>query len=153
MLTVKIEGLKQLENALGELPKATAKNVVTRTLKRAAEPVGEAASRNSPEMSGKLERSVVVGTKLTRRQRTSTTRRMGDGSFRAESKNYVEIHIGTRLSRGMFTEFGTFKDRAQMWFSRAWGETKSGTLDIIRSDLAEQIDKAARRMARKAAKR
>lgn len=153
MLTVKVDGLRQLEAALAQLPKATAKNVVTRTLKSAAEPVDSEASRNAPEMTGRLQKSVIVGTRLTRSQRTGGARRMRDGSFRSESKNYVELHIGTSMSRGMFTEFGTFKDRAQMWFSRAWAATKMRSLEIITSNLRNEIDRAAARLARKAAKR
>jgi HK97 gp10 family phage protein len=149
--TVKVEGFKELEKALAELPKATAKNVAKRTLMEAAEPVDEAATANAPFMRGKLERSVVTGTKLTRRQKGRSASWTGSG-FRSESKNYVEVHIGTKLSRGMFTEFGTFKDRAQGWFTKAWHSTQMKALDIIKERLGEQISKAATRLAKKRAK-
>lgn len=146
---VKFEGGKELEKALAELPRATAKNVARRALMKAADPIDDQASANSPEMSGKLERSVITGTRLTRRQRSGGARLQSDGSFRAQSKSYVEMHVGTALSRGIFTEFGTFKDRAQMWFTRAWEATKNRSLGIIKTDLGPEIEKAAARLRKK----
>lgn len=151
-MAIKLEGFKELEKALADLPRATAKNVGRRTLKEAADPVDEVASRNAPKEIGKLERSVITGTRLTRRQRTGGARRTA-GGFRSESKNYVEVHVGTSLSRGLFTEFGTFKDRAQFWFTRAWEATKMQALDIIKDRLGANVEKAAARHARKLARR
>jgi hypothetical protein len=51
----------------------------------------------------------------------------------------------------MFTEFGTFKDPAQMWFTRAWESTKSEALEIIAKTLGAEIGKAATRLAKKRA--
>ncbi len=46
--TVKIEGLKQLDAALGELTKATARAVTRRALLKAAEPMVQAAKQFAP---------------------------------------------------------------------------------------------------------
>jgi HK97 gp10 family phage protein len=150
--TVRIDGLRELDAALAELPKATAKNVLKRTLTKGADPVEKAAEQNAPEMSGKLERSIIIGTRLTRSQRDGGPTLQADGSFLSAAKGYVAVHIGTSLSRGMFTEFGTFKDPAQMWFTRAWESTKNEALEIISKTLGTEIEKAAARLARKAAK-
>lgn len=147
--TVKIKGLRELEAALSELPKATQKNVLKRVMMPAADVVDEAASGNAPEDTGKLERDVHVGTKLTRRQHTGGAQRQADGSFGSAAKNYVEVHIGTSLARGMFTEFGTFKDAAQMWFTRAWAGTQAPALEIISAKLAGEIEKAANKLRAK----
>lgn len=138
-----------MEAALSELPKATARNVLKRVMKPAADPIESAAESNAPELTGRLERDVHVGTKLTRRQRTGGARRQSDGSFRADAKNYVELHIGTSLPRAMFTEFGTFKDPAQMWFTRAFEATKGEALEIMTGTLAGEIEKAANRLRKK----
>lgn len=150
-MTVKLEGFKELDQALGKLPKSTAKNVLRRTLSRAADPVDDEASANTPKDTGKLERSVVVGTRLTKSQRAGGAVLTGSG-FRSAAKNYVEVHIGTAMGRGMFTEFGTFKDPPQAWFRRAWDSTKGEALEIIKSDLGTEIEKAAKRYAKKLAK-
>ena len=44
-ITVSVSGLKELDQALGELPKATARNVLKRTLNKAAVPMVEEAKR------------------------------------------------------------------------------------------------------------
>jgi HK97 gp10 family phage protein len=140
VLTFKLEGFKELDRALGELPKATARNVLKRTLKKAADPVAQAAQANAPHETGTLEHSVIVGTNLTRSQ---------SRGVRREGKSFAEIYIGTSLGRGMFTEFGTFKDHPQLWFTRAWESTQAEAMAIISTTLGTEIEKAAARLARK----
>jgi HK97 gp10 family phage protein len=147
-VAIKLEGFKELDRALGQLPKATAKNVLKRVLMKAADPVDEAASNAAPQDTGKLERSVIAGTRLTKSQRGAGARLTAEG-FRSDAKNYVEVHIGTSLSRAMFTEFGTFKDPPQAWFRGAWEQTKGQALDIIKSELGTEIERAAKRYAKK----
>jgi HK97 gp10 family phage protein len=145
----KVEGLRELEAALSELPKATQKNVLKRVMMPAADPIERAAESNAPEMTGRLERDIKIGTKLTRGQRTGGAKLQANGSFRSASKNYVELHIGTALSRAMFTEFGTYKDAAQMWFTRAFEATKHASLAIMTTTLGPQIETAAARLRKK----
>src|SRR5438046_2664884 len=132
-MIVKFEGGKELERALAELPKATGKNVVTRTLNKAANPIDDKASSLAPVLSGALERSVVTGKKLTRSQGRGSDRFVPGLGFRSESKNYVEIHVGTAQPRGMFMEFGTFKDHPQPFLGPAWDQEKLHALEIIKS--------------------
>ena len=141
--TVKLEGFRELDKALGELPKATARNTLKRALTPAADHVDYVASGAAPHDTGKLEQSIIVGTKLTSRQAREAKR---------AGKNFAEIHIGTRLGRGMFTEFGTFKDPPLMWFTRAWDISKNTALEIISANLASEIEKSAARLAKKRAK-
>lgn len=145
---MRLEGFAELDKALGQLPKATAKNTLRRVLKKAAVPVDDAASHAAPTDTGRLELSVVTGTQLTRSQRGAAAR-LTDGGFRSASKNYVEVYVGTKLSRGMFQEFGTFKDVPNPWFRPAWEATQDIALGIIKSDLGAEIEKAAKRYAKK----
>lgn len=140
----KLEGFRELDRALGQLPKATAKNVLRRTLKKAAQPIDDAASAAAPFLTGGLQKSVITGTRLTRSQRR--------GSFLQTSNYYAEIHIGTSLSKGMFREFGTFKDAPHPWFRPAWEANKDRALNIIKVELKGEIAKAAKRYAKKLAK-
>lgn len=148
-ISVKIEGLQALDAALAELPKATAKNVLKRTLMKGADLVEAAAQQDAPKETGTLDRSVVEGTRLTRSQRDDGPTLQADGSFLSAAKGYVAVFVGTAMSRGMFTEFGTFKDRPQMWFTRAWESTKNEALEVISSMLGSEIEKAADRLRRK----
>jgi HK97 gp10 family phage protein len=143
-VAIKLEGFAELDRALGQLPKATAKNVLRRVLKKAADPVDQAASEAAPFLTGGLQRSVISGTRLTRSQQR--------GSFLRTSNYYAEIHVGTSMGRGMFQEFGTFKDNPQPWFRPAWESNKDRALNIIKVELGGEIEKAAKRYAKKLAK-
>ena len=70
MAKFKIEGLAELDEALTELPKATARNVLLRTLKAEGQRIADAGARNAPRLTGALAESYTVGTKLSRRQRS-----------------------------------------------------------------------------------
>lgn len=139
---IKLEGFRELDKALGELPKTTAKNTLVRTLKKAAVPVRDAAQENAPKETGDLEHHITIGTRLTRSQARDNR----------ERKSFAEVYIGTNLSRGMFTNFGTFKDAAQLWFDRAWASTQGEALTIISTDLGKEIERSAARLAKKRAK-
>jgi HK97 gp10 family phage protein len=142
--TFRLEGFKELDRALGQLPKATAKNVLRRTLRKAAQPIDDDASAAAPFLTGGLQKSVITGARLTRSQR--------GGSYLRTSNYYAEIHVGTSLSKGLFTEFGTFKDPPQPWFRPAWEANKDQALNIIKVELKGEIEKAAKRYAKKLAK-
>lgn len=143
---VKLEGLKELEAALGQLPKATGRNVLRRVLKEAGEPIAQAARAKAPRETGNLIESIDVGTRLTRRQ---------TGQHKKQST--VEMHVGSGPNPQSITqEFGTFKEPAQPFMRPAWDSQKRAALDIIYNLLWPEIERAATRhankLARKAAK-
>lgn len=143
MATVRIDGLRELDRALGELPKATARNVLRRVLRKAAAPVEAAMDSRAPKLTGHLQTSVITGTKLTGRQARDAKK---------EGKAFSEIHVGTSDPAGMFQEFGTFKEPAQPWATPAWEATKDDALRIIGDELGTEIERAAARLARKRAR-
>src|SRR5690606_41921919 len=67
-VTVKIEGLKELDRALGQLPKSAAKATLRKVLKEAAEPVARLARQKAPKDEYHLHESIDVSTRLNRRQ-------------------------------------------------------------------------------------
>lgn len=153
---VKVEGLKEVRAALMELPKATAKNVMRRVLKKRAAPIVEAARRRVPVDQGDLRESIVASTRLTRRQR---------GKHKKDGPNDVEIFIGPdSRPQAHWVEFGTEgrkqrktgKDVGRVimepYMRPAWDAERMGVLDGIREDMWEEIEKAVSRRARKAAK-
>lgn len=144
-MTVKLEWLVGSEKALGEVgSKATQKNVLVRTLKKAAAPIDDMASSLAPVETGGLQISIVTGTQLTRRQKSS--------AYKAGKLGVAEVHVGTKLSRGLFQEFGTFKMRPHPFMRPAWDANKGKALEIISKELWTEIQKAADRAARKRAK-
>lgn len=144
-MIVKVEGLADLDKALSELPKATARNTLQRVLKRRAEPVKEAWQQNAPVLTGHYERSIIVGpsSRLTARQKRDAKK---------EGKYFAEIHIGTSDPAGQQNEFGNSHMPANPSGRPAWEATKDGTLDGIAKDLGDEIEKARARLARKASR-
>lgn len=136
-------GLRDLTRALGELPKTTARNTLKRVLVKAAKPIEDAAETNAPKLTGRLTRSIVTGTRLTRPQARQAKK---DGKF------FAEVHVGTADPAGIPQEFGTFKESAQPFMRPAWEANKDGALKIIKDELGTEIEKSAARLARKAAR-
>lgn len=145
MPAVKIEGLRELEQALSELPKATARNTLVRTLKKGAARVQEAWAPNVPVLTGHLQHSINIGpsSKLTPRQKRDAKK---------EGKYFAEYHVGTSDPAGMQLEFGNVNMPAQPSGRPAWDSTKDDVLRNIGKDLGTEIEKSAARQARKAAK-
>lgn len=145
---VKVDGLKELDAALGELPKTTGKAVLRRVLKKAAQPVADAAERLAPRDDGTLAASIGVSTKLTTRQKREH-RKM----FKSD-KASVEMFVGAgKLPQAHIQEFGSETIVTPQPFMRpAWDGNKMAVLEAIKNDLGGEIMKAAQRLARKAAR-
>ena len=136
----KVEGLKDLETALLDLPKATARNVMLRTLKEQGAPIRDAGEANAPKLSGKLKLSYAISTKLSRRQKSLN-----------KKQSPVEVYIGPGPHpKGVQTEFGNAHQRAEPHLRPAFDAKVRLVLDGIKVSLAGQIEKARARLARKA---
>ncbi len=140
--TFKIEGLSEVAEGLNELSKATGTNVLKRALKAAADPISSAAKQKAPRFSGHLQQSVKPSDKLSRRQKSL---------YHKESE--VEIFVGpAALVQAITQEFGTVTNHPQPFMRPAWQENKHAALDSIKDILAEEIEKARVRIARKTAR-
>lgn len=141
---VKIEGLAELQTALRELPDATAKNVVRRILRKRGEPIAERARQLAPLDQGELKESIAVGTRLSKRQRRL---------HRKIDPNDIEVFIGPGpLPQAHLQEFGTQNHPAKPFMRPAWDANRDSLLNSLKVDLWNEIQKAAGRLARKAAK-
>lgn len=147
-----VEGLRELDKALGELPKSTGKAVLRRVLKKAGEPIAADMRAMAPDAPGSspkrdLRSSIGVSTKLSKRQRKAHRK-----AFR-DDKAAAEMFVGAGpLPHPHLQEFGTFKEAPQPFARPAWDANKSKALEIIKVALADEITKAATRIARKQAK-
>lgn len=145
--TVKVEGLRELEKALGELPRATGKNVLRRVLRTAGEPMVRDAKALVPVASGKLRDSIAVATQLSKRQRALYKKMFAD------DKASVEMFVGVAaLPHAHLQEFGTSRHGPQPFMRPAWDANKNGMLDSIKDELGVEIAKAAKRLAAKQAR-
>lgn len=137
-----IEGLSELDEALGEFPKATEKNILKRALTQAGTPIAADAQLASRKMSGKLQRSYGVSQKLSRRQKS-----------RLKKESAVEVYAGPgALVQAITEEFGTSGQAAHPTLRPAWDRLKMTALNTFRDLLKVEIDKATERAARKAAR-
>lgn len=141
---VRVEGLRQLEAALSQLPKSTGKAVLRRVAKAALTPFDEAWRQKAPHLTGQLEESGGIATRLTRRQARLNRRR--------EDRASIEMYSGPNNPAAVPQEFGTFDQPAQPFMRPAWNANGQKALEIVKDQLGSEIEKAAARLARKRAR-
>jgi HK97 gp10 family phage protein len=148
-LTVHVDGLDGILDALEELPKiATEKNVVRRALIDAAEPIratwSELAPYDATDQGLHLRDSVIVSEKTV-----SKDKDIGPPGG-------VTVYVGPSASlprhHGIFMEFGTFKDVAQPSGRPAYDSKKYESLKLLGYFMWVQIDATAQRLSRRAAR-
>jgi HK97 gp10 family phage protein len=163
---VSISGFRELDLALGQLPKSVAKATLVRVLKKAAEPVAEKARQMAPVRpgSGNLKRSISVSTKLKNavgKAEFSAALRAGLGVSAARTalrnarraatgQTFAEIFVGpsTQAPHAHFLEFGTSRHGPQPFMRPAWDAEKDNALRIIRQELGHEIIASAKRIGR-----
>lgn len=138
--TFKIEGLAELDEALQELPKATARNVLKRVLVEQGQPIKDAGEALAPRLTGGLKESYAVGTKLSRRQKSQNSK-----------ESDVEVYIGPGpAAKAVQTEFGNAHQAAQPHLRPAFDGNVMKVLSGIKTSLENEIEKARQRLAKKA---
>lgn len=141
----------QLDAALGEFRKATAKNILKRTGIDALEPVADEMRSLAPVQDGgeqDLKNSIAVTTKLNNRQKRLN-----------RDPAVVEVYAGPTSPggenpspAGTQQEFGNEKHGPQAFARPAWDRQEGQVLERVSDGLAEQIDKATQRAQRRALK-
>jgi HK97 gp10 family phage protein len=147
-IKVTVQGLRELDQALGQFTKATARAVLRRTGIKALQPFDKRWRELAPDdpstPSNDLKSSGGVGTKLTERQARLNRRR--------EDKSFVEVFAGPNDRAAIVQEFGTVAHPPQPFVRPAWAQTKGEALEIVRTELRTEIDKTAKRLAARARK-
>ena len=150
---VSVEGLREIDAALGELGKATGRNVMRRVALAGLERIAEEARRlapNNPDTGGNdLRESIAVSTKLGGYAKRLNRR----------SKSEAEAHMGpagkggTKAPpQGTQQEFGNQNHGPQPFMRPAWDGGKDALFQGIKEDLWTEISRAAARKAKKAAR-
>lgn len=157
--TIRVEGLRELQEALAELPKATSRNVVRRALIEALAPMERHAEGLAPELTGELKGTIETSTKLSKRQMSQHQAEFGGKAvrtaegFRSDPKTEIFMFMGPAGSaKSIVQEFGSVNQSPKPYMRPAWDSGKAKALDTIRTEMWAEIDKAAKRLARKAAK-
>ncbi|MFE3839476.1 HK97-gp10 family putative phage morphogenesis protein [Pseudogemmobacter sonorensis] len=150
-MTIKTTGFRDLDRALAEIEKtATRKAVMRRALIKSAQPMADRAGSLAPVApvnGGELAASVAVSTKLSARQRRLHRR------MHKNDKAAVEVFVGAGpLSSAHNQEFGNENHGAQPFMRPAWDAEAKPTLERVGKKMWFEIDKQAKRAARKAAR-
>ena len=163
--TFKIEGLRELEAALTELPKATAKSTLKRVLVKAAQPIKEHWEGSVPVKTGRYKQNIIVGNKpdagkiaYGRTMRLGGTKGDATEALKAARKanpsSFAQLFIGAakKIRQAIPLEFGTDKMAAQPSARPAWDAKQGEALDVIQDNLLSEITKSQQRLARKNAR-
>ena len=161
---VSLSGFRDLDRALAELPKATARNVLRRTLVKAGEPIAEKARELVPVDRGDLKASIAVSPRIKNKvgnAEFSAAMRQGLGkdaavqamrdARRAAKRSFARMHVGPAVPGGFYghlVEFGTSRTPAQAFMRPAWDAMQNEALDIIKAELGNEIIMAAKRIFR-----
>lgn len=168
LISVQVRGLSDLDKALGQLSKATARNVLKRTLTKAAEPIRDEAKRLVPVRTGKLRDSIMIAARVKNKvgnAEYSAAMRAGLGKEAARSAllaarkagkgtgSFAEVYVGPARGGGVIryahiVEFGSNDTPMQPYMRPAWDAQKDAALNLIKGELASQIMAAARRVAK-----
>lgn len=158
---IKVEGLKELDRALQDMAKSTAKRTVRRAMEKSLEPVAAAARANAPRSKGKgkhIVDSIAVSSKLVKAQAKEAR---GD----RESRHLMLMYVGPKEPHAHLVEFGTGpryhkssgKSVGSMppspFMRPAWDANSQGVLDSLAADLKAEIEKTLARASKAAAKR
>ena len=145
--TIRIDGLRELDDMLGELPKATARAVLRRVGIKALQPMAETARSLAPDdpntPNPDLESSITVGTKLNKSQAKLNRKR--------EDKSFVEVYMGTNDRAGIQQEFGNVNHGPQPFMRPAFSQHAESTIRLVASELGPEITKTVARRAKRAA--
>ena len=141
---VKLEGFRELDAALAQLPKNIERSLLLRVAKKAMAPVRDRAKANAPRDQGDLADSIVMqASRLTRAAKSQDRKRPKKG---------VRLYVGTADKAGFLQEFGTVNQPAQPFFRPAWDGEKETLIVKVGRDLGPEIEKTAKRLAKRRAK-
>lgn len=136
-LTIKVDGLQDLERKLLSYGDRLAKNGLRASVAAGARVVLKEARANVPVDTGTLKRSLYM--KQIREESTNTVQTyfVGARFGKAEQKKNRDAFYFP------FVEFGTEKMPAQPFMRPAFESTKEAAIEAIKNKLAERVEKLA----------
>jgi len=140
--TVKVEGLRELDQALSQFTPTKRRAIGRVALDNAGEIVARAARAKVPVNTGGLRESIDVSGTLSRSQKTQHTKQAEQERFIGPD-NRPAAHI---------QEFGGNGAPPQPYLRPAWDEMKDEVLQRIQDELIVGIEKAVQSAARRAAR-
>lgn len=106
-MTFDVKGLKDLEKTLMALPQSVSQNTARAAMRQAAKPMAERARSLARERTGRLKKSIRIGTRLNGRQVKILSQ------LSPEQRSAIELYLGPSYAKGdkgrhgHLVEFGT----------------------------------------------
>ncbi|MFP5432847.1 MAG: HK97-gp10 family putative phage morphogenesis protein [Alphaproteobacteria bacterium] len=169
---VSVDGLREMDENLGQLSKATARGVLRRVLVKAGQPIADAAAQMAPDDPNTgapdLKSSMLVTSRLKNEVgKAEFAEVMRSGGSRSEAVqamrdarrdaggSFAEMYVGpdAKIFYAHMQEFGTAHHGPQPFMRPAFDQKKGEALDIIKNELGGEIDKAVLRMKKRLAKK
>jgi len=161
-ISLDVQGWRELEKALLDLKNdRTIVATMKRAMLQAAEPMAATARRLAPKKRRNLEEAIDVGVRLNKRQ---AAQRRSRGIIK--TGNTVEVYVGAGKggAHAVLAEFGTSLRKTKKGASRgstaatpflrpAWEQHKTQVLRDFGVQLGIEIERAAKRAARKRKKK
>lgn len=147
----RIEGLKELADALGEMKLVAAKALMIRVGKRRLVPMRDSAKARVPVDKGDLKEGLIIST----RQKSGRSGDSLDGERKwRKGKEAVEVYVGVANEKGLShaipQEVGSIHNPPAGYMRGAWDQEHASLLDGIADDLGDEIERTAARARRRA---
>lgn len=168
-MTLKVEGLRELDAALGQFSKATARGVLHRALRKASVPIRDQAKADAPVDTGELRDSIVIRTQSTGGSagKQAFAAAMRSGSSRAEAASAARaanreagrqplsatVSVAAEAPHAVFAEFGARGKSGNMFLTAAMRSRAKDALALVGKELGSEIQKTAKRVAARRAKK
>lgn len=171
---VRVDGLKELDAALGELSKGAARGALRRALVKAAEPMRAAAAQNAPELTGALKRSIILSSKVDNRAgKAEYAQTLSGGGSKKQAvqalrdarreqgigASFAEVFMGPAKGskrdaiKSLVQEFGSTKQQPQPYMRPAFDSQAEAVIINIKGELATEINKSVQRARKRALKK
>ncbi len=158
-----VQGLADVERALDNLSKSVGRSVLRRSLRKAAAPMRDRAKELAPVDDGDLRDSIIIGGMLDKSQRSKHRKLTKDERSAVELFVGPSYKLGAGGRHGHLVEFGTAPHilggvfagaqhpgtSPQPFMRPAFDAEARPTIERLRPLLWAEIDRAARRQAKK----
>lgn len=151
-----LEGLKEVAESLNQFTDGVARNITSRSLAEAAEPMAKAARALAPKRSGELRESIAASTRaeIKGRLRNKNLRFAFVGpSYSKFDKHYApHAHLVEYGTGARYHKDGKYVGQApaQPFMRPAFDQYKQEVVVRFRDILIVEVERAAARAARKA---
>ena len=140
---IKLEGFKELNEALKQMPSKVALSVVRRSMRKAAQPILQKARELAPEDTGRLKHFLAMGSKKRR-----DVMLIEVGALNMTERKLAKQGLTSQPYYAKFTEYGTKSQPAQEWLLEAIDSEKEVYLDTLKTDLSRLIEREFQKMVK-----